>query len=148
MIIPSCKTAALNAGLTKDEINTLLDIAKQAAKRGGASLMNNYGRIKTINCKGTAGDLVTNADVECEKIIIDYLETETPNISILAEESGYKLKDGELKWCIDPLDGTTNYAHGYPFFATSIGLIWNSNSILGAISVLSLIHISEPTRPY
>ena len=40
---------------------------------------------------------------------------ETPNISILAEESGYKLKDGELKWCIDPLDGTTNYAHGYPF---------------------------------
>ena len=141
MIIPSCKTAALNAGLTKDEINTLLDIAKQAAKRGGASLMNNYGRIKTINCKGTAGDLVTNADVECEKIIIDYLETETPNISILAEESGYKLKDGELKWCIDPLDGTTNYAHGYPFFATSIGLIWNSNPILGAISVPSLNEI-------
>ena len=94
MIIPSCKTAALNAGLTKDEINKLLDIAKQAAERGGASLMSNYGRIKTINCKGTAGDLVTNADIECEKIIIDYLETETPNISILAEESGYKLKDG------------------------------------------------------
>jgi len=141
MIIPSCKTAALNAGLTKDEINKLLDIAKQAAERGGASLMNNYGRIKTINCKGTAGDLVTNADIECEKIIIDYLEKETPNISILAEESGYKLKDGELKWCIDPLDGTTNYAHGYPFFATSIGLIWNSNPILGAISVPSLNEI-------
>ncbi len=141
MIIPSCKTAALNAGLTNDEIKKLLDIAKQAAEKGGASLMNNYGRIKTINCKGTAGDLVTNADIECEKIIIDYLEKETPNISILAEESGYKLKDGELKWCIDPLDGTTNYAHGYPFFATSIGLIWNSNPILGAISVPSLNEI-------
>jgi len=141
MVIPSCKTAALNAGLGKDEINKLLEIAKQAAERGGASLMNNYGRIKTIKCKGTAGDLVTNADIECEKIIIEYLEKETPYISILAEESGYKAKDGELKWCIDPLDGTTNYAHGYPFFATSIGLIWNSNPILGAISVPSLNEI-------
>ncbi len=98
-------------------------------------------RIKTIKCKGTAGDLVTNADIECEKLIIEYLEKETPYISILAEESGYKSKDGELKWCIDPLDGTTNYAHGYPFFATSIGLIWNSNPILGAISVPSLNEI-------
>ena len=47
MVIPSCKTAALNAGLGKDEINNLLEIAKQAAEKGGASLMNNYGRIKT-----------------------------------------------------------------------------------------------------
>ncbi len=141
MIIPSCKTAAINAGLTKEEINRLLYIAKNAAKKGGESLMNNYGKIKTIRCKGTAGDLVTNADIECEKIIIDYLEKETPNISILAEESGYKLKVGDLKWCIDPLDGTTNYAHGYPFFATSIGLIWNSHPILGAISVPSLNEI-------
>ena len=70
MIIPSCKTAALNAGLTKDEINKLLEIAKQAAERGGASLMNNYGRIKTINSKGTAGDLVTNADIELSLIHI------------------------------------------------------------------------------
>ncbi len=141
MIIPSCKTAAINAGLTKEEINSLLYIAKHAAKKGGESLMNNYGKIKTIRCKGSAGDLVTNADIECEKIIIDYLEKETPKISILAEESGYKLKDGDLKWCIDPLDGTTNYAHGYPFFATSIGLIWNSHPILGAISVPSLNEI-------
>ena len=48
MLIPSCKTAALNAGLGKDEINKLLEIAKQAADRGGESLMNNFGRIKTI----------------------------------------------------------------------------------------------------
>ena len=55
MVIPSCKTAAFNAGLRKDEINKLLEIAKHAAEKGGASLMNNYGRIKTIKCKGTAG---------------------------------------------------------------------------------------------
>tara|TARA_B100000965_G_scaffold399685_1_gene420096 strand:+ start:259 stop:1125 length:867 start_codon:yes stop_codon:yes gene_type:complete len=141
MNIVSCKSASLKAGLGKIELNHLLDISKQAAERGGASLMKNFGKIKTIECKGTAGDLVTNADIECEKLVIEYLEKMTPDISILAEESGYKLKDGELKWCIDPLDGTTNYAHGYPFFATSIGLIWNNSPILGAISVPSLNEI-------
>tara|TARA_B100000965_G_scaffold347934_1_gene320291 strand:- start:1633 stop:2499 length:867 start_codon:yes stop_codon:yes gene_type:complete len=141
MNIPSCQTAAIKSGLSKIEINKLLNIAKDVAKIGGESLMNNYGKIKTIECKGTAGDLVTNADIECERLIIEYLEKKTPNISILAEESGYKSKDGEFKWCVDPLDGTTNYAHGYPFFATSIGLIWNNNPILGAISVPSLNEI-------
>ena len=146
MDIPSCKIACNNAGITREEINKLLEIAKHAAIRGGQSLMENYGNIKTIECKGTAGDLVTNADVECEKIIIDYLDKNTPNISILAEESGYKLKNENLKWCIDPLDGTTNYAHGYPFFATSIGLIWKNKPILGAISVpcLNEIYYASP----
>tara|TARA_B100000965_G_scaffold365330_1_gene349737 strand:+ start:567 stop:1433 length:867 start_codon:yes stop_codon:yes gene_type:complete len=138
MNISSCKTTAKRASLKTDELENLLQIAKEAAERGGASLMNNYGKIKTINSKGTAGDLVTNADLECEKLLIEYLEEKTPDISILAEESGSKLKKGQLKWCIDPLDGTTNYAHGYPFFATSIGLIWNNSPILGAISVPSL----------
>ena len=146
MRISSCETAASNAGLDKDDLYNLLKIAKAAALKGGESLMNNYRKIKTISCKGTAGDLVTNADIECENLILEYLDKETPNISILAEESGFKLKDREIKWCIDPLDGTTNYAHGYPFFATSIGLIWNSIPILGAISVpyLNEIYYASP----
>tara|TARA_Y100001968_G_scaffold195410_1_gene179283 strand:+ start:228 stop:1094 length:867 start_codon:yes stop_codon:yes gene_type:complete len=146
MNITSCKTASINAGLDKKEINELLEIAKHAAEIGGESLTKNYGKVKSIKCKGSSGDLVTNADIECEKIIMNYLEKETPNISILAEESGYKFKKGELKWCIDPLDGTTNFAHGYPFFATSIGLIWNNNPILGAISVplLNEIYYASP----
>ena len=125
----SCKTAAKDSGLNENDLNNLLNIAKIAAMKGGESLMNNYGKIKTISCKGASGDLVTNADIECEKLIIEYLDKNTPFISILAEESGDKSKDSELKWCVDPLDGTTNYAHGYPFFATSIGLIWNSRPI-------------------
>ena len=142
----SCKTAAKDSGLKENDLNNLLNIAKIAAMKGGESLMNNYGKIKTIKCKGTAGDLVTNADIECEKLIIEFLEKKTPYISIIAEESGDKSKDGKLKWCVDPLDGTTNYAHGYPFFATSIGLIWNSRPILGAISVpcLNEIYYAAP----
>ena len=142
----SCQIAANNSGLKENELDNLLNIAKSAAVKGGASLIKNFGKLKTIKCKGTEGDLVTNADIECEKIILDYLEKKTPSISILAEESGYKLKDGELKWCIDPLDGTTNYAHGYPLFATSIGLIWNNCPILGAISIpfLNEIYYASP----
>ena len=83
MNIRSCQTAAINAGLGQSELGDLLAIAKKAAEIGGASLMKNYGKIKTIKCKGTAGDLVTNADLECEKLIIDYIDKETPNISIL-----------------------------------------------------------------
>ena len=146
MNIESCKKALKYACIKNEDLDYYLNIAKQAAEIGGDSLMKNYGKIKTVNCKGTAGDLVTNADLECEKLIIDFLNIKTPNLSIIAEESGYKKKDGELKWCIDPLDGTTNYAHGYPFFATSIGLIWNSQPILGAISVpyLNEIYYASP----
>ena len=88
-----------------------------------------------------------------EKKIKEYLLEETPNISINAEESGKLNKSSDLTWCIDPLDGTTNYSHGYPFFGTSIGLVFKNKPIIGAISVpylnelysacigLSLIHI-------
>lgn len=133
-----CKIAAHNSGLTDIELNDLMVIARVAAEKGGQLLMDNYGKIKSIKCKGTSGDLVTNADTESEKLVIDYLEKKTPNISILAEESGYQPKESRLKWCIDPLDGTTNYAHGYPFFACSIGLLWDNSPILGAISVPTL----------
>ena len=70
-----------------------------------------------------------------EEKIKEYLTIKTPDISIYAEESGKLIKTSELTWCIDPLDGTTNYSHGYPFFGTSIGLLYKNNPILGSISV-------------
>jgi len=70
-----------------------------------------------------------------ENKIKEYLLEKTPNISINAEESGKLTKSSDLTWCIDPLDGTTNYSHGYPFFGTSIGLVYKNKPIIGAISV-------------
>ena len=113
----------------------LLEIAKKAALIGNEILIKNYNKIQTISSKGRKGDLVTNVDLEVEEKIKDYLFTETPDISIHAEESGKLLKSSDLIWCIDPLDGTTNYSHGYPFYGTSIGLIYKNNPILGSISV-------------
>ncbi len=113
----------------------ILEIAKNSALIGNEILKNNYKKIQTISSKGRKGDLVTNVDLEVENKIKQYLLEETPNISINAEESGKLNKSSDLIWCIDPLDGTTNYSHGYPFFGTSIGLVYKNKPILGAISV-------------
>ena len=113
----------------------VLEIAKNSALIGNEILKNNYKKIQTISSKGRKGDLVTNVDLEVENKIKQYLLEETPNISINAEESGILNKSSDLIWCIDPLDGTTNYSHGYPFFGTSIGLVYKNKPILGAISV-------------
>ena len=121
----------------------LTNIAKESALIGNEILIKNYNKIQTITSKGRKGDLVTNVDLEVEEKIKEYLTIKTPEISIHAEESGKLIKTSELTWCIDPLDGTTNYSHGYPFFGTSIGLLYKNNPILGAISVPCLLYTSD-----
>ena len=113
----------------------LLEISKKSALIGNDILRKNYNKIQTISSKGRRGDLVTNVDLEVENRIKEYLTKKTPKLSIQAEESGKLNKSSDLLWCIDPLDGTTNYSHGYPFFGTSIGLLYKNKPILGAISV-------------
>jgi myo-inositol-1(or 4)-monophosphatase len=97
--------------------------------------MRHYGRLASIESKGRVGDLVTNADLAAEKVVLDVLAASTPEIAVLAEESGAAGEQDGLRWCVDPLDGTTNFAHGYPFFATSIGLTFRQTPVLGAIAV-------------
>ncbi|MBK16950.1 MAG: inositol monophosphatase [Prochlorococcus sp. SP3034] len=117
------------------DLENLTEIAKNAALIGTEILNRNYKEIQNISSKGREGDLVTNVDLEVEKMVKQYLINESPEISILAEESGKLDRSNDLIWCIDPLDGTTNYSHGYPFFGTSIGLVYKDIPILGSISV-------------
>ena len=119
----------------KINLDNLIEIAKNAATIGSEIISSNYNKIQRISSKGREGDLVTNVDLEAERKIKEYLLDQTPNITILAEESGQSNKASDLIWCLDPLDGTTNYSHGYPFFGTSIGLVYKGIPILGAISV-------------
>ncbi len=130
-----CEEAKIHSAISIKEIEQLLDIAKKAALSGGDILMKYYCKIHTINNKSNEGDLVTNADLEAEQIIVSFLQNKTPEIGIYAEEGGISGPKSDLVWCIDPLDGTTNYAHGYPFFACSIGLTWKDMPLLGAISI-------------
>lgn len=106
------------------QLQIFLEIATEAALAAGAVLQSYLGNLEEILEKGRSGDLVTVADQASEAVILDIFARHLPNHAILAEESG-KLGNttSEFLWAIDPLDGTTNYAHQYPFFAVSIGLL-------------------------
>jgi len=116
-------------------LQIFLDIATEAALAAGAVLQGYLGKLEdAIIEKGRPGDLVTAADKASEELILEVLRRHFPQHSILAEESG-KLgnQENEYLWAIDPLDGTTNYAHQYPFFAVSIGLLINGVPQVGVI---------------
>ena len=130
-----CNAAAADARLTTSRLEQLSQVARISAELGGSVLMQHYGRLVSIEQKARAGDLVTNADLAAEKAVLASLTETTPEIPVLAEESGALGDVSDLCWCVDPLDGTTNFAHGYPFFATSIGLLWRGLPILGAVAV-------------
>ncbi|UPM50557.1 inositol monophosphatase [Synechococcus sp. A10-1-5-1] len=131
--------AAQHSGLSHADLERLSGIARQAATAGASQLKALFGRLERIREKGRAGDLVTEADVAAEQAVLQVLSEETPELGVLAEESGRKEGQGsDLQWCVDPLDGTTNYAHGYPFFGTSIGLTWRGQPLLGALAVPAL----------
>ena len=108
---------------SSEQLQIFLDIATEAALASGAILQSYWGKLDAIQEKGRAGDLVTAADKASEAVVLEVLQRHFPLHAILAEESG-KLgnANSEFCWAIDPLDGTTNYAHQYPFFAVSIGL--------------------------
>ena len=130
-----CTAAAHAAGLSPEDLRSLASIARQTAEMGGAELMRHYGRLNSVESKGRIGDLVTNADLAAEQVVLQELTRATPDIAVLAEESGAEGEQNGLRWCIDPLDGTTNFTHGYPLFATSIGLTFQQRPVLGAIAV-------------
>ena len=102
----------------------MLNFAIDVAREAGGLLMQRLGVAKITN-KGDI-DLVTEADLASENLIIERIRSYYPQHGILAEESGEAVLSGgrrsDWKWIIDPLDGTTNYAHGYPCFAVSIAL--------------------------
>ena len=105
----------------------MLNFAIQTARDAGRILLDRLGRALQVSNKGDI-DLVTEADLASEKLIIERIKSYYPRHAILAEESGategIDVVPGrsDWKWIIDPLDGTTNYAHGYPCFCVSIAL--------------------------
>ena len=100
-------------------INEIEQVALRAARAAGRIHLKRLSRI-TINRKSNSIDLVTEADRESEAAIIEVIHRAFPTHAILAEESGASAHQSDHRWIIDPLDGTTNFAHGYPQFCVSI----------------------------
>ena len=111
-----------------------LDFAVDLARAAGDILKHYAKREKFIELKGRA-NLVTAADKESEALIIEAIHKQYPNHSILAEESGARAgtDSSQGRWVIDPLDGTTNFAHQYPFFCVSIAFEQNGQILCGAV---------------
>jgi myo-inositol-1(or 4)-monophosphatase len=110
----------------------LLASAQKAAKAAGAIIRNRFGTDFEWDYK-SPGDPVTEIDRACEEQIRQILAEAHPEIAFWGEESGASDSNASLTWVVDPLDGTKNFVHGYPFVAVAIGLVKDSHPILGVI---------------
>jgi myo-inositol-1(or 4)-monophosphatase len=99
----------------------LLDVAVEAARAAGAELLARWRRPLEVGTKSTPTDPVSDADLAAERAIREVLGHRRPGDSILGEEGG-ATGDGDLRWLVDPLDGTVNYVYGLPTFAVSVAV--------------------------
>ncbi len=109
-------------------LETAVDIAREA----GALLANYFERRIGFELKGEF-DLVTEADRASEKLVVERLRSHFPSHAIVAEEGGGHESASEYRWYVDPLDGTTNFAHGFPMFNVSIGLERAGEGLAGVV---------------
>lgn len=96
-------------------------VAIDAAHAGGAILRDGLSRRKTVRMKGRR-EVVTDLDHASERAVLDIIRASFPEDLIVAEESAPGLGESERVWIVDPLDGTNNYAHGYPFFSVAVAV--------------------------
>src|SRR5689334_606815 len=108
-----------------------LQLMQELARQAGALLMSHFGKV-SIEYKGDA-DLVTVADRASEKLIVEHIRRQWPDHDVMGEEGTRRETGSDFRWYIDPLDGTTNFAHGYPVFCVSLGLEYRSRRIAGVI---------------
>ncbi|MBM4168529.1 MAG: inositol monophosphatase [Ignavibacteria bacterium] len=112
----------------------MVELAIEAAREAGRLLRLHIGRPRDIEVKlGQETNLVTDADKKAEKTIIRVIKSRYPSHDFLAEESGLHNQVSDYRWIIDPLDGTTNFAHGVPIFCVSIALEHKGRIILGVV---------------
>ncbi|MBP1848891.1 inositol monophosphatase family protein [Rhizobium halophytocola] len=115
--------------------SALLNVMVQAALKAGKSLARDFGEVQNlqVSVKGP-GDFVSQADLRAERIVKEELMKARPTYGMLAEESDEtEGTDGAHRWIVDPLDGTTNFLHGIPQFAISIGLERNGEMVAAVI---------------
>ena len=118
-----------------NSISANLNLMIKACEKASKILIRDFGEIEKLQVsKKGPSDFVTNSDLKTEKIIIEELSKGRPDYSIISEENGVKNnKDSKNTWIIDPIDGTINFLHGVPHFATSIALKHNNEIVSGLI---------------
>jgi myo-inositol-1(or 4)-monophosphatase len=112
------------------DLDELLDAATVAARAGGDVVAGGFGRFEQLRSKGV-GDWVTEIDTASEEAIRLSLATLAPDVAFFGEETGVVRDD--VSWVVDPLDGTTNFVHGFPVVAVSIGLVAHGQPLVGVV---------------
>ena len=116
------------------EVTRILELAERLAREAGRLQRESYEGEFEVHTKSAVIDLVTDVDRACERLIVDAIQAERRGDAILAEEGGGSDDpDAEWRWVIDLLDGTANYAHGYPRFCVSIGIEQRGVATVGVI---------------
>jgi myo-inositol-1(or 4)-monophosphatase len=114
-------------------MHALLNVAVMAAHRGGDTIIRSLPKLDKIKIEQKGrNDFVSDVDRNAERAIIDTIHKHYPEHAILAEESG-RQGDSDYVWVIDPLDGTTNFLHGFPVFCVSVGLMYKNRLEHGAV---------------
>ncbi len=111
----------------------LIEDVKNIALEAGELIRSYFGKKFEVEYKTNESNLVTEVDKASEKLITEFINKKYPSHNILAEEGSSVNKNGEYTWVVDPIDGTTNFAHGLPIFSVSIGVQKNDETILGVV---------------
>ena len=130
------------------DLTQALVTANAAARAGRRVLLDYFGKLKSVQEKAQAG-LVSEADLESERVIGEILRRDFPDVPVVGEEGAFAAGDStvpETAWIVDPLDGTTNYVHGFHIFNVSIGLQWRGELVVGVIDVPILDKTYEAAR--
>ncbi|MEK6705329.1 MAG: inositol monophosphatase family protein [Bdellovibrionota bacterium] len=122
----------IKRGISMPPLESLRDAAIKSAHKAGEILLRHFGKRLSISEKKDAG-LVTSADVAAEDAVIKTLLGKFPEFSFLSEEAGASGNSGAGRWIIDPLDGTTNYVHGFPMFCVSVAAEWLGCIVAGVV---------------
>src|SRR5215207_3494613 len=129
-------------------MTTELEVALEAATAAGRLLRERMHSIREVRHKGVV-DLVTDVDIASERLIAGQLRAAFPSHTIVGEEHGASEGgDPRFRWFVDPVDGTTNYAHGFPYFSVSIGFQVDGQPALGVVCapVFDELFVAEAGR--
>ena len=119
--------------MSRASLTTYLDVAARAAQQAGTLLAARMGHPRTVQTKRSEIDLVTEIDRASERMLHDAIRRRFPDHGFQGEERTQTNPDAPFQWIVDPLDGTTNFVHGVPVFAISMGLTYQGDLLVGVI---------------
>lgn len=126
---------------------TLLEICTELAVTGGKrAFAGRRAGLKDVQTKTTSTDMVTEFDKATEKYIVNEIRTRRPDDSIIGEEGGSHSGSSNYTWCIDPIDGTTNFLYALPSWSVSIGVSDENGPLVGVVYIPALDEVFSATR--